>query len=163
MVDQSLHRAEEVGAEVPVAADTAQDAPPGAPGVLRPTQRAADAGLPVLAVWYSRPPLDTDRRGFDRFPDIDVRMTDHQDVLVRDLGRDAGFLGVGDQVVHQHAQPGRRGGGEGVDDRRLERDPAQIWLREKIVAAMDFDTAYAPVNLATPESRFGNPELPGRA
>jgi DNA-binding transcriptional LysR family regulator len=35
--------------------------------------------------------------------------------------------------------------------RRLERDPAQIWLREKIVAAMDFDTAYPPANLSSSE------------
>ncbi|MCT7377463.1 LysR family transcriptional regulator [Chelativorans salis] len=31
--------------------------------------------------------------------------------------------------------------------RRVERDLAQMWLREKIAAAMDFDTAYPPVNL----------------
>jgi DNA-binding transcriptional LysR family regulator len=35
--------------------------------------------------------------------------------------------------------------------RRLQRDPAQMWLREKIVAAMDFDAAYPPVNLIKPE------------
>lgn len=34
--------------------------------------------------------------------------------------------------------------------RRLERDPAQMWLRKKIVAAMDFDTAYPPVDLTKP-------------
>jgi DNA-binding transcriptional LysR family regulator len=31
--------------------------------------------------------------------------------------------------------------------RRLERDPAQNWLREAIRAAMDFDTPYPPPNL----------------
>lgn len=36
--------------------------------------------------------------------------------------------------------------------RRLEQDPAQAWLRRKIVTAMNFDATYPPVNLTTPIS-----------
>lgn len=35
--------------------------------------------------------------------------------------------------------------------RRLERDPAQMWLREKIATTMDLDTAYPPASLTEPE------------
>jgi DNA-binding transcriptional LysR family regulator len=34
--------------------------------------------------------------------------------------------------------------------RRLEMDPAQVWLRNKIAEVMDFDSTYPPVNLTTP-------------
>ena len=35
--------------------------------------------------------------------------------------------------------------------RRIDRDPAQAWLRSRVAAAMDFDTAYPPDNLCKAE------------
>jgi DNA-binding transcriptional LysR family regulator len=34
--------------------------------------------------------------------------------------------------------------------RRLERDPAQLWVRKKIAEVMEFDSTYPPANLTTP-------------
>ena len=52
--------------------------------------------------------------GFDRLPDVDVGVADHQRVRARrrapDLRGDAGLLRAGHQVVDEHAEPAIRAG-----------------------------------------------------
>src|SRR6478609_5931903 len=134
-VDQLLDASDQRGLEiVPVPHATPYALPcPRDVGLLsvRPPQLAADTLLPVDALGDHRPRRDADPGGFDRLPDVDERMADHEGVSAArppaDRFCDPGLLRARDQVVDEHTQPSPRAGPELVDDRNEIVDAAEVF------------------------------------
>jgi transcriptional regulator with XRE-family HTH domain len=81
-------------------------------GRFAPAEGGADPGLPVRAARHVRPGADPDHARLHSRPDVDVGMAGDEHVGVRDRGRRPGLLRAVDEVVHEHAQPPSRAGGE---------------------------------------------------
>ena len=107
--------------EVRARAPPGQDPLPRRARVLRPAQRPAHAGLPVLAVRDRRPGLDADDARLHRLPDVDVRVPDHEHVLARDRLRRCGSPWTRAPGGRPARRAGVRAGRELVDDRRAGR------------------------------------------
>src|SRR6185437_13487456 len=100
----------QLGLQVRVAGDRAQDAAPGGGdvlrGLVRPPDPGEDAFLPRQAPWYVRPAGQAQLGWLDRRPDVDVRMADDEDVgIVADGGGDLALLGPRHQVVDEDTKP----------------------------------------------------------
>src|SRR5699024_6144547 len=126
-----------------------------------PADRLEHTFLPRPSTGHVGPAAQTDDAGLHRLPDVDIRMSEYQDVLrgTRKPGYLAGdrrLLGAVDEMVQQHAQPptrlGRELGDDGgqvigaaqlLDNHALEAQVVAPHLLDQfgVVAAFDVDPA----------------------